>query len=232
MSRQVKVVCFLSIALNVFFLIRAFRQEQNSSSRTQNLSEKPISHFLVRDKIFKILPNDADEIIMMGTSLTQNMEWNEFFRDLHIKNRGINGETTQGVIERLDEVIESHPKKIFLEIGINDLLHNTPESTIIFNIKKIIRTIRLQSPATIIYLQSILPTDWNIYEINVPVISRIHTLNNAIKLLVAENVIYIDLASKFILNNKMNPEFDSGDHLHLSGSGYKLWCEQIKKYLL
>ena len=50
--------------------------------------------------------------------------WNEFFGKVNIKNIkniGISGDVVKGVIERLDNVESSNPKKIFLMIGINDL---------------------------------------------------------------------------------------------------------------
>ncbi len=79
-----------------------------------------------------------------------------------MKNRGISGDVTAGVLNRLAEIYYYKPKKVFIKIGINDLFHNelTPEY-IANNIKLIVDKIHLESPQTKIYVQTILPTAKN-----------------------------------------------------------------------
>ncbi|QKZ15828.1 hypothetical protein HU175_19850 [Spirosoma sp. KUDC1026] len=71
--------------------------------------------------LFESLPNTKKEIIFLGNSISDFGEWAELFDDPHVKNRGISGDLSFGVLARLGEVTASKPAKIFLLIGINDL---------------------------------------------------------------------------------------------------------------
>ncbi len=53
---------------------------------------------------FNTLPQSKDDIIFLGNSITDGDEWSELFDDNHIKNRGISGNITAGVIHRLDGI--------------------------------------------------------------------------------------------------------------------------------
>lgn len=81
-------------------------------------------------------------------------------------NRGVSGDTTFGVLERLDEVTEGHPSKIFLLIGINDISRNFPDGQILQNYKEIISRIQKESPKTKVYIETILPVNksFNVYK--------------------------------------------------------------------
>ena len=70
---------------------------------------------------FQSLPQTNGDIIFVGNSITDGGEWSELFNDLKIKNRGISGDVTAGVIHRLDEIARRKPAKVFLQIGTNDL---------------------------------------------------------------------------------------------------------------
>jgi lysophospholipase L1-like esterase len=61
-------------------------------------------------------------IVFLGDSITDFFRVNEFFPGVYVINRGISGDTTDGVLNRLAEsVYELSPSKIFLMIGTNDL---------------------------------------------------------------------------------------------------------------
>ena len=47
--------------------------------------------------------------------------WAEFFQNSNIKNRGISGDITEGILYRISEITESQPLQVFLMIGTNDL---------------------------------------------------------------------------------------------------------------
>ena len=178
-----------------------------------------------RNEVFAKLPNDSAEVIMLGNSLTQNFEWSEMFRSVNIKNRGINTDITKGVIQRLDEVIESKPKKIFIEIGINDIRRNYLMDSIFSNYVKIIETIKYESPTTKIYIQSLFPS-------NKSTNNKILELNKRLyDYCIENNITFIDLYSSFVSGEILNPIYDCGDNLHLSGAGYLEWCRLIHDYV-
>src|SRR6185312_511847 len=82
------------------------------------------TYYLQRVSHFETLPQTKGDIIFLGNSITDGAEWPELFNDIRVKNRGISGDITAGVIHRLDEITNRKPAKIFLLIGVNDLARN------------------------------------------------------------------------------------------------------------
>jgi lysophospholipase L1-like esterase len=180
--------------------------------------------------LFRLLPDTKDEIIFLGNSITDIGEWAEIWQDIHVKNRGISGDNTFGVLARLDEVVSSKPSKIFIMIGINDIAKNTSDSIILNNYKKIIKYIRFHSPKTILIVQSILPTNnfFTEFKNHQNKDNHIRFVNSAIQLLCKENgVIFLDLYHRFLDNdNKLDKKY-TNDGLHINGYGYMLWKKII-----
>jgi predicted alpha-1,2-mannosidase len=189
------------------------------------------AYYYHKKEHFESLPNTKNEIIFLGNSITDNCEWAELFSNPNIKNRGIGGDDTDGVLGRLTEVTESNPSKIFIMIGTNDLSYSKSIDYIVDNYKKIIAKIKQSTPGTEIYIQSIIPTDDAIYTTRKN--SDIIVINDRLKQIAEDNgLIYVDLFSVFKLdNNKLNPEY-SYDGLHLNGKGYLIWKKVIEKYII
>ncbi|MDP4291830.1 MAG: GDSL-type esterase/lipase family protein [Bacteroidota bacterium] len=188
-----------------------------------------------RKSLFEILPDTKNEIIFLGNSITNFCEWGELFQNPHVKNRGISGDVTQGVLDRLDEVTRAKPAKVFLLIGINDLSRNIPKDTVLLNITKIADNIHHASPKTRIYLQSILPVNdrFGLFPNHTNKTAEIKWINeNLVSLCKDKGYTFVDLYSHFKNSNddKMNPEY-TNDGLHLLGKGYLLWANIIKPLL-
>lgn len=177
--------------------------------------------------IFEVMPNDSDEIIFLGNSITDYCDWNELFGNQHIKNRGISADFISGVTDRLDEVTESHPQKIFLMIGINDLQRGRTVNQILVDYENLIKLIIEKSPGTKLYIQSLLPTkrpnlkNTDIIDINKGLKEMSENLN----------LTYINLFDKFKTEvNEMNMDY-SFEGLHPNGKGYLIWKEAIEEYV-
>lgn len=188
------------------------------------------AYYYHKKEHFESLPKSKRDIIFLGNSITDNCEWAELFGNPHIKNRGIGGDDTDGILERLDDITIGKPAKIFLMIGTNDLANGKSVDYIIGNYRKIIAKIKESSPRTRIYIQSILPTNDAIHITRKN--SDIILINNALKDIAGEfSVPYIDLFSAFKTEgNKLNQEY-SLDGLHLNGKGYLLWKNIIARYV-
>lgn len=243
-GKQIKLLLTISVVLNALLLgyvvkrvIRIYSNhklaiELEKKSKLNKIQPDTVTYYIGRDDVLSKLPKDSDEIVMLGNSLTHNFEWHEMFKNANIKNRGIGGDITKGVLQRLNDVIESKPKKVFIEIGINDLSHGYPIDSIFYNYKKIIQTINSKNPKTKIYIQSLLPTKCLFQDTNKPIIDSVYVLNKKLKeYCEIYNLTYIDLFSYFLKDGTLNPKYDCGDHLHLSGEGYMEWCRLIKTYI-
>jgi len=188
------------------------------------------AYYYHKKENFETLPNTKNEIIFLGNSITDGCEWSELLQNPNVKNRGIGGDDTDGILQRLDEVTESKPVKIFILVGTNDLAFGKSVDYIIDNYKKIINKIRKDSPETRIYIQSELPTDDAIHFTRKN--SDLMLINEKLKEIAKEsNIVYIDLFSLFATkDNKMDKQY-SHDGLHVNGKAYLLWKKKIEKYV-
>jgi lysophospholipase L1-like esterase len=183
---------------------------------------------------FKTLPHSASDIIFLGNSITDGAEWSEIFENTLVKNRGISGDVSAGIINRLDEVLTVPPAKIFLLIGINDLARNISIDSLWSNYKYIINEIKSRSNYTKVYIQSILPvTDlYNKFSGHTSKNNLIVQFNSLLNNHQKEyGYTFIDLYSKFCdRNGKLNSTL-TNDGLHLKGEGYVLWKHLLFPYV-
>lgn len=169
---------------------------------------------------------DAGEVIFLGDSITDIAEWSELLKNPKIKNRGISGDKTAGILNRLSEVTDRKPARIFLMIGINDIAEGVPDSVILANYTQIIRRIRLASPATKLYVQSILPTNDAFTEFarHQHQEAHIQSVNQQLEILSAQRgCTYVNLYNEMCDNvGKLSSAY-TNDGLHLTGAGYQVW---------
>ena len=170
----------------------------------------------------------------MGNSLTSSTDWNELLQLPPVRNRGISGDITFGVLDRLQEVTEGKPAKLFILIGINDISRNIPDSLIMRNYEHMIQKIQSESPGTKLYFQTLLPVnnDFTQFKNHYNKDGHILQVNNQIKLLGKKyGIEIIDLYPHFLdEQNKLDKKFTE-DGLHLNAAGYIVWAKILKKYI-
>lgn len=197
-------------------------------------ARKYSTYYYQRASLFEKLPVTSEDILFVGNSLTDGAEWAELFQNKHIKNRGISGDMTDGVYDRLPALLQGKPAQIFLLIGTNDIPRGKSVEDIAAGIHKIIKKIKQDSPRTQLFVQSLLPLNpqYNMFPGHVARWEIIPDINKAIEQIAREeNLTYIDLFSRFAdSEGKLKGEY-TNDGLHLLGSGYLLWKEIITPYL-
>jgi len=255
-SPTAKKIFILSLALNLIFsmlfgyaaykkgglsyLIKKTKSFTSAKKTKPKVSAKKVlthsTFYYDRKSHFESLNDTDNEIIFLGDSITHLCEWTELFQHPRIKNRGIGGDRTDGVLLRLDEIVSSRPNNIFIMIGINDLGYGIKVTDIASNYEKIVKHILSKSPNTQVYLQSVLPINEKLYNFfykkakatNADIIK----LNKHLKNLGTKfRVHYIDLSSHFIDDkNQLDKQFSS-DGLHLNGKAYLVWKNAIEQYV-
>ncbi|HVV06914.1 MAG TPA: GDSL-type esterase/lipase family protein, partial [Puia sp.] len=128
------------------------------SASGQDTAYRPPS-YTSRLNLFKSYRHSTKDVVFLGNSITAGVDWNELLQLPEARNRGISGDITYGVLDRLDEVIGGHPAKVFILIGINDIGRNIPDSLIHRNHEKMIQRIQAGSPKTKIYFETLLPVN-------------------------------------------------------------------------
>ena len=222
----------------------SFYPEKNTSIKYQQ--EWQMDLYKKRIKEFKNNPIGQNKIVFLGNSITEGGgDWNARFGVKNIVNRGISGDITEGILDRLDEIIYYKPIAVFLLIGINDIfsadIPDRGKITPLYvskNIFKIADQITSQSPSTKIFIQTILPINHEIYiKINgmfpdhaVPLPVQINEINSLIKNNdLGNKYTIIDLHSAFVNNHGLMDRAYSSDGVHLNDAGYKLWVEYVGK---
>ncbi len=188
-----------------------------------------------RKSLFDLLPDTRNEIIFLGNSITDGSEWCELLQNPKAKNRGISGDTSEGVLFRLYQVTRLQPAKVFLLIGINDLSKNISPDTVYVNICKIVSRIKSQSPKTKVYVQSILPVNntFKTFSGHTSRTPQVKDLNERLRNICPKlGATYVDLFSELKNPNDdlLNPMY-TNDGLHLLGEGYKAWAKVIQPLL-
>ena len=180
-------------------------------------------------KEFKSNPLNYGDIVFLGNSITWGgKDWSKRLKHPNIRNRGIGGDVTDGVLARIDEITYFRPKAVFLLIGINDLWNNNNPNNpsteyIANNIIQIAQVINAETPKTKIYVQTVLPIEKEQYKNNILKVNEIIKANEK------ENPYQIvDLYSIFVNENGLIRKELSTDGIHLNEKGYDAWVEFIK----
>ncbi|MCB2220101.1 MAG: sialate O-acetylesterase [Bacteroidetes bacterium] len=234
MIKKLLIIIFgISIILNVYFVGQKvyFRIQKNTKTV---LSTKTMAGLFT--DIYAYCPNDTNEIVFLGNSITSGFMVEEFFPDQRVKNRGVWGDQTIDMLNRLDEVIESKPVKVFILAGINDIVREIPLDETIQNMEKMILRIQSDSPETKIYIQSILPLTRHAsqyyFKDSEAAYHKIKIANKRLQQLCAvRNVKYINLSEAFMKDNELNAIY-SWDGIHINGRGFLVWYKQITDFVV
>lgn len=170
-------------------------------------------------------------ILFIGDSLTEWFELEKYFPRVKIINEGIAGDTSFGVLERLDSIIDIPADKIFLMIGINDVFNGFQKDDIIENQQLIIEQILTHINGTELIVQSMLPVNETMLGSPGYLNKLISSINGELRShCEARKLTYIDLYPSFLEGDEMKREYTT-DGGHLSPAGYKLWAEKLQSFL-
>ena len=174
---------------------------------------------------FEALAATHAAVVFVGDSITEGGLWSEWLSGVDVINRGISGNTTQDILDRMHQIVSVRPDKLFLMIGVNDLNKRLGAAVALRNYTTLFNLIDAQLPHTEVYIQSVLPVNavW-------PLIDNTHipTLNAALRQHADERGYqYIDLHSVFVDAKGALKSDLSNDGIHLLAPGYRLWRSEI-----
>jgi lysophospholipase L1-like esterase len=174
---------------------------------------------------FEKLPVHPGDIVFLGDSITEGGLWNEWFPDLSTKNRGIDGDTSAGVLERAAVAFGPEPAAVFLLIGTNDLAGGVKADAIVANVAKILELARATNPDVRLVLNSVMPRAKS-YR------SRIQDLNRMLQQVAEQtDATWLDLWPALQSPDGTLRKDLTEDGLHLNGSGYRAWVDLLKPEL-
>jgi lysophospholipase L1-like esterase len=174
-----------------------------------------------RNQALHSLGSDKEgfEIIMLGDSITAGGNWEQLL-DVDVANYGIGGDTPLGLLYRLSDVYMAHPKRVFLMIGINDIL----SSNNFENYKKVIENLMENGIEVIIQSTLYVSKEYPNWE---KVNGAVDELNSGLKSVCMEKgLTFIDVNKILSLDGALKKEY-TNDGVHLLSIGYKKWRELI-----
>lgn len=136
-----------------------------------------------------------------------------------ITNAGINGDTSQDILDRLNAVIEQKPQLVLLGIGGNDVLQRVKPATTKANIIKIVQ---------------------NLNNANIPVvlIAQPHFSASALLGHASDNPIYQPIADQLDVplyadgwSNILSDKTLKSDQIHANAQGYQKFAEGLYAFL-
>jgi lysophospholipase L1-like esterase len=200
--------------------------DKEAQERRLNVRHFRIAYTVDRLRQFRSENNNSGQVVFLGDSITENFDLAAY--GISAINRGISGDVTEGVLDRIDEVLELEPSKVFLLIGTNDLGYEyLSTDEVIGNIEKIIIAID-EIP---LFVQSVYPIIENMPFTDAYSNEIVRDVNEGIKFLCDKyGLTYIDTAELLLEGDRLNDEF-SDDGVHINGKAYKLIAELIKDFL-
>jgi lysophospholipase L1-like esterase len=207
-------------------------------SYDQEIKENILENQHYQDRIaeFKQSPINQDAIVFLGNSLTEWGNWSLFFKDRHMVNRGIAGDNTLGILNRLDEIIKARPKAVFLLTGINDISLSRSADKIFTNMKSIVYQLQAATQNTKIYIQSVFPinNDFKRYKRLLGKEKEVKRLNKLLENFAKdEKITFINIYPSLIYPRRkdiLNPKLTT-DGLHLNSEGYAIWTSILLPYI-
>jgi hexosaminidase len=207
---------------NTFLLLLLSYTALGQIKTKGNKDETFPTFYQQRSSLFRLLPQTEGDVIFLGNSITNGSEWDELFADPHLKNRGISGDVTAGVLNRLDEVIARKPAKIFLLIGINNLAAGHTPDSVARSIFVIADRIANGTPGTRLFVQSILPVSdaFNKFPNHVNKGEQVKQTNVLLRAGAdAHHYTFIDLYPSFCNSDQKLDTLYTNDGLHQKGAG-------------
>jgi lysophospholipase L1-like esterase len=182
-----------------------------------------------RKHFFSQSDQEHGALVFFGDSITEG--WRDdmrgMFPGVKTANRGIGGDTTRGMLVRLDDdVIALDPMGVVMLMGTNDLDEKADAETIAGNVKLIVERLKAHNPQMPIVLCEVMPSSATK---NRPA-DKIKEINEALAaaMKVEPQVTVIDTYTLFADANGDAPKDLFPDLLHPNNDGYEKWAAALR----
>jgi lysophospholipase L1-like esterase len=157
--------------------------------------------------------------VLLGDSLSLWFPSELMTPDRFWLNQGISGDTTVGILRRMNTLDNTRPDTIHVMAGINDLRRGATDAEVTNNLRLIMRQLKQTHPQAKIIVHSILPT-----RLAALPSDRIRRLNYAISVATQEEgVFFLNLQPDFVDEAGILRRDLTTDGLHLNDRGYRTW---------
>jgi lysophospholipase L1-like esterase len=233
-NRYMLIITFMGIICSFVYGMATIKynifpyQLLKSLTKTSNTNQKFSNLYYHKKSFFEQHGRDDYDVVFIGDSITDMAEWQDLFPALKVANRGIGGDTTEGVLERLNSIYSTKAKQAILMLGINDIASGLSIDTISENYQDIVK--KLLAHDMEVYVQSTLLTGKNSPYARLN--SKVVELNESLKKFSNDykHVTYIDINMGLTNNSLLDGKY-SRDGVHLNGMAYLVWKNLLVEYL-
>jgi lysophospholipase L1-like esterase len=223
MKKTLTLVLLLVLSFSAGYFARSVIPRPQSENQ-------PSSYWMEKKSFFDTLGTYASTV-MIGDSLTDDAEWKEMFPGSAVVNRGVDGDNTAGVLRRMDGITSARARKAFVMIGINDFKEGRTVDAVFQDYESIVSG--LEEAGMRVFVQSTLlcneaKAGWISC---VGIQGKIRELNRRLSGLASAKVTYIDINAGLTGPEGLRPDL-TYDGVHLTGEGYRIWRDEISKFVL
>lgn len=165
------------------------------------------------------------DLVMYGDSITEWGPWHDGIQGVTLANRGLSGDTTDGMKYRIESTTVCQPKLICMMAGINDLSQGYSVDEIMENYSQMLNYWHERDIE--VWVQSTLFVGQRLNELN-PLVAQLN--QELIKLCNNTGADYIDL-NAVICPQGFLPLTCSADDLHLNSYAYGKWLSLLTPML-
>ena len=201
-----------------------------ASAQLEAEPARNMSYHEVRRGLFAMSRIATAPIVMAGDSLIEAGPWTDLTGCLTIANRGIGGDTTKRLLDRLDDdVLALKPRAVFLMVGVNDLTLDVPRDATVANMRAILA--RLGAAKTQVFVTYVLPVTARYPKKRIN--SEAPALNAAFARLIAGQPDVTAIDVRPLISNRdgqLRDEF-AYDGQHLTPKGYAVLRDAIAPHI-
>jgi lysophospholipase L1-like esterase len=167
-------------------------------------------------------------LLMLGDSLTFRNDWPSMLGRHDIINRGIDGDTSEGILERARQMDLESIDTVCLMMGINDIAMGSSAKHIFWRYERIVEHFLEHNIRVIV--QSTLYLYGDIYYAQA-LNDQVDALNLRLRHLTQEKGLdFVNINAKLSENGALNPIY-TADGVHLNRDAYVVWAKTLQPYL-
>lgn len=230
-STIVTGIFFLLLCIAFVFLLYKdgyFAVVKRVSSGESKANYLDNAQYTQRETTFALSKIEKSDIAFLGDSITARINWEEFYPDYVVINRGIDSDVVEGAMNRLESVTKTKPDKVFIMLGINDIRQGIDAERSLTYYAQILFSLHKALPDSDIYVQSVLPVAKKTGIDN----HTVEDFNAQLKdFAESYDFTYIDIFSDMITEDYDLPASYSIDGVHMTGDGYQIWLDKLSEYI-
>lgn len=161
------------------------------------------------------------DLVMFGDSITEWGPWHDAI-SIPLANRGLGGDTTDGMLRRIEVTTVCQPKLVCVMAGINDLAQGYSVEEITQNYEQMLNF--WQTRNVDVWVQSTLYVGQRLSQLN-PLVAQ---LNDNLQQLCGEKQLRFIDVNRILCPDGALPLQCSADDLHLNAFAYGQWISHLR----